>query len=124
MKKIIVSLTCTLFLSSCESTLSVLQGIGEIGNTVTELAGNRTSSTLTQQTSSGSTQMKTKKKEKVERECYSCKGSGQCFACHGTGKSTQTRMGVPFNCSICHGKKKCTHCDGKGVRVTYKEVYE
>jgi hypothetical protein len=47
------------------------------------------------------------------RKCSHCKGTGQCHACHGTGRlALQKGKG----CTSCypHGSGKCQNCRGMG----------
>lgn len=74
--------------------------------------------------------------DRVEHDCYSCKGkrlcgtckgsknsgacrckAGQCIGCRGLGK-LQLRSGAR-DCSICKGVGLCTLCKGKGKRPCY-----
>ena len=124
MKKVFLSLFCLMLLESCGNALDILQGIGEIGQSVYGLTNNSTNNTTTSpiQNTNGD-RIPQKKKVKEERQCTYCKGKGVCFACHGSGKG-ETRMGVKMNCKWCYGKGICKECKGKGVLVSYREVYE
>lgn len=111
-------------MSSCGNTLDILQGIGQIGQSVVDITKSSNSYTTSTYQDVNEVRTPQRKKIKVERECVYCKGNGICFACQGSRKSTETLMGVRKNCKWCHGGGKCYKCKGKGVLVSYNEVYE
>lgn len=53
---------------------------------------------------------------KLDKPCFSCGGSGDCFLCHGLGGRNAGNMYTGYywmTCNNCYGKKYCTTCGGK-----------
>lgn len=118
MKKLILMVFAVWALTSCDTALTVISGLAEVADA---FAGSSSSTSLVDSNqSTGNVETQTRTKQRVERQCAYCKGSGQCIGCHGSGKSTTTRMGVKMNCTNCHGKGSCPNCKGSGVKVTYE----
>lgn len=118
-KRFLIVIIVILTLNSCDTALTVLNGLGDIVSPFVDSPNTSTLSTSnTQQVDNNvSTQ---KVKQRVERTCLHCKGTTRCFACHGSGKGTRTVMGVKMNCTYCNGTGTCKECKGKGTYVTYE----
>lgn len=118
MKKILIIISVMIFTTSCDTALTVINGIGDIVSPFVDSPN--TSSLSTSSTQPIDNNVSTQKvKQRVEKTCLHCKGTTKCFACHGSGKGTRTVMGVKMNCTYCNGTGTCKECKGKGTYVTY-----
>ena len=51
---------------------------------------------------------------RVERDCRSCDGEGECPRCEGSGERAQEVGDDKIHCTTCRGTGKCSGCKGDG----------
>lgn len=88
--------------TSCDSALTVLQGISE---------GMNGNSNSYQPTYYNTSTPSTTNSAKEWHNCSSCGGSGRCKYCGGSGRDEYTRN---KRCGVCRGTGKCAGCNGRG----------
>ena len=63
---------------------------------------------------SGSSTGEKTSRERTDRLCPNCSGTGNCQKCFGSGKATSYATLKKGQCSSCRGSPRCGTCGGKG----------
>lgn len=99
---IVACILTSIPLVSCDSALTVLQGISEGMNGYSNSYQPSYYNTSTPSTTNYT---------KEWHNCSSCSGTGRCKYCGGSGKDEYTKN---KRCGVCRGTGKCAGCNGRG----------